>query len=244
MSSEAGVPSCSARSSSLSSAAAMPSKRNRTSSVCNLSRILVSLEIEEVPGHLFQDQGLQALKIKEAEAQGLLDGGKEWSRRIGPLQLEQTAQRPHTASIGALLEISRIALKTRMIPAQQLLLERRAAVCPRWRGMMTRERGARIALTDEPPMAGDLAAATVDDDLGGMLVHTHRLSDQSLWHRVAVRVDRDVAVQIDNALENLVDRRQHARQGLKMRLLRRSEEHTSELQSLRHLVCRLLLEKK
>src|SRR5215212_11884852 len=28
------------------------------------------------------------------------------------------------------------------------------------------------------------------------------------------------------------------------RLLRRSEEHTSELQSLRHLVCRLLLEKK
>src|SRR5262245_66623557 len=28
------------------------------------------------------------------------------------------------------------------------------------------------------------------------------------------------------------------------RRLRRSEEHTSELQSLRHLVCRLLLEKK
>src|SRR5438045_9475120 len=28
------------------------------------------------------------------------------------------------------------------------------------------------------------------------------------------------------------------------RSLRRSEEHTSELQSLRHLVCRLLLEKK
>src|SRR5947199_7922867 len=28
------------------------------------------------------------------------------------------------------------------------------------------------------------------------------------------------------------------------RLLERSEEHTSELQSLRHLVCRLLLEKK
>src|SRR5262245_63702475 len=27
-------------------------------------------------------------------------------------------------------------------------------------------------------------------------------------------------------------------------ILRRSEEHTSELQSLRHLVCRLLLEKK
>src|SRR5437899_4518778 len=30
----------------------------------------------------------------------------------------------------------------------------------------------------------------------------------------------------------------------KRRMKRRSEEHTSELQSLRHLVCRLLLEKK
>src|SRR5258705_4996607 len=33
-------------------------------------------------------------------------------------------------------------------------------------------------------------------------------------------------------------------QAEKLALLRRSEEHTSELQSLRHLVCRLLLEKK
>src|ERR1035438_10586197 len=32
--------------------------------------------------------------------------------------------------------------------------------------------------------------------------------------------------------------------GLRMTFFIRSEEHTSELQSLRHLVCRLLLEKK
>src|ERR1035441_8945901 len=32
--------------------------------------------------------------------------------------------------------------------------------------------------------------------------------------------------------------------GMKWPFLSRSEEHTSELQSLRHLVCRLLLEKK
>src|SRR5262245_62883665 len=32
--------------------------------------------------------------------------------------------------------------------------------------------------------------------------------------------------------------------GEKQQVLLRSEEHTSELQSLRHLVCRLLLEKK
>src|SRR5262245_63616913 len=34
------------------------------------------------------------------------------------------------------------------------------------------------------------------------------------------------------------------RRGDRLRALARSEEHTSELQSLRHLVCRLLLEKK
>src|SRR5205814_8775060 len=34
------------------------------------------------------------------------------------------------------------------------------------------------------------------------------------------------------------------RRGRQHRTLSRSEEHTSELQSLRHLVCRLLLEKK
>src|SRR5437899_4700746 len=33
-------------------------------------------------------------------------------------------------------------------------------------------------------------------------------------------------------------------QGRRLRQYQRSEEHTSELQSLRHLVCRLLLEKK
>src|SRR5438045_4574492 len=32
--------------------------------------------------------------------------------------------------------------------------------------------------------------------------------------------------------------------GIRKLLAKRSEEHTSELQSLRHLVCRLLLEKK
>src|ERR1035438_10687866 len=38
--------------------------------------------------------------------------------------------------------------------------------------------------------------------------------------------------------------KQQALQHLTTDQLRRSEEHTSELQSLRHLVCRLLLEKK
>src|SRR5258705_5886241 len=60
---------------------------------------------------------------------------------------------------------------------------------------------------------------------------------------------RDV---VHRELEGVQVGRQHAlvdvrdrcwqRQGAEVRV--RSEEHTSELQSLRHLVCRLLLEKK
>src|SRR5207244_8860892 len=41
-----------------------------------------------------------------------------------------------------------------------------------------------------------------------------------------------------------VERVMHGARDLERRLLERSEEHTSELQSPDHLVCRLLLEKK
>src|SRR5205814_6206674 len=49
-------------------------------------------------------------------------------------------------------------------------------------------------------------------------------------------------------LSKFVTRKTHHQSALSTRLwptdISRSEEHTSELQSLRHLVCRLLLEKK
>src|SRR6516225_4371851 len=139
MSSGAGVASRSARSSSLSSAAAMPSKRRRASSVCSLSRIVVFIaEIEEVAGHVLQDQRLQALKVEQAEAQGLLDAGKEGTGWIRPLELNQPAQGARTPPVGALFERRGIALEARMIAAQELLLERRAAVYPRGRRMMPR----------------------------------------------------------------------------------------------------------
>src|SRR5262245_62967695 len=46
------------------------------------------------------------------------------------------------------------------------------------------------------------------------------------------------------ALPHLLDQLGKGRPVLRCGLWHRSEEHTSELQSLRHLVCRLLLEKK
>src|SRR5262245_65354410 len=73
----------------------------------------------------------------------------------------------------------------------------------------------------------------------------------TLFRSLDVDVDRD-RVRVVHRLEPLALRRlrvrgRHGRvrslvQGLAERS--RSEEHTSELQSLRHLVCRLLLEKK
>src|SRR5437899_8355833 len=44
--------------------------------------------------------------------------------------------------------------------------------------------------------------------------------------------------------QRLDPREGHDEQGAEEAVVQRSEEHTSELQSLRHLVCRLLLEKK
>ena len=106
-----------------------------------------------------------------------------------------------------------------MIAAQELLLQCRATVCPRGRRMMSRRGVPGIALADQPGMAGDLGAATIDDDLGGMLVGADRLPDQALGHRVSVGVDRDIAVQINDTLEDLAYRRQDAGQRSKMRLL-------------------------
>src|SRR3712207_8037646 len=70
----------------------------------------------------------------------------------------------------------------------------------------------------------------------GMVYFDARLS--ATWPTVEVRV-ADVALRVDDAvlLTGLV-------RGLVETAARRSEEHTSELQSRQYLVCRLLLEKK
>src|SRR5205814_10206844 len=67
-----------------------------------------------------------------------------------------------------------------------------------------------------------------------------RESDQLQRRREAVRRRAERMGRMDERLRP-GDVRRHARE-CAVRV--RSEEHTSELQSLRHLVCRLLLEKK
>jgi hypothetical protein len=44
-----------------------------------LSHVSIAVEIEEVAGHMLQDQRLQTPKIEQAEPQGLIDGGREWA---------------------------------------------------------------------------------------------------------------------------------------------------------------------
>src|SRR3712207_7680314 len=75
------------------------------------------------------------------------------------------------------------------------------------------------------------------------------------WVSVAPRADFEAHLQRTRVLKPVpgegvwtvpcfVVRKDSRRRGIATRLLGRSEEHTSELQSRQYLVCRLLLEKK
>src|SRR3712207_7064608 len=57
-------------------------------------------------------------------------------------------------------------------------------------------------------------------------------------------LERRDGIRVRDARERRRHARERARVALELLELRRSEEHTSELQSRQYLVCRLLLEKK
>src|SRR5262245_65351107 len=72
---------------------------------------------------------------------------------------------------------------------------------------------------------------------------TRRSSDLGTGTFRISRKERETWL-VASSVEDSVQRRSTQRENCYSRLRTRSEEHTSELQSLRHLVCRLLLEKK
>src|SRR5258705_7022234 len=80
------------------------------------------------------------------------------------------------------------------------------------------------------------------------LFRSDRLEHLDLFvtHRLAVDPRRRLHAQVREHLQEVVLHHVADHAGLQVlaNLCMRSEEHTSELQSLRHLVCRLLLEKK
>jgi hypothetical protein len=75
---------------------------------------------------------------------------------------------------------------------------------------------ARIALFGEPRMVRELRATPVDPDVSRILVDGDRSPDEAFRDRVAIGVNGDVTVKVDNALEHLVDRRKSTGQRLQI----------------------------
>jgi hypothetical protein len=74
----------------------IPCRRSCAISARSLSRITVlpGVQREEVAGHLFEEQRLEAAEIEQAVLQRLFDGGDERTAWVGPLQADQAAQCP------------------------------------------------------------------------------------------------------------------------------------------------------
>jgi hypothetical protein len=89
---------------------------------------------------------------------------------------------------------------------QQRVLGRRAAALSDRDGMMTRQGALGIALADQSPVNGDCQVLAADMDLGRQFVDRDRLADVTFGDGITIGVDRDIAVQIDDAFEQLVDR--------------------------------------
>src|SRR4051812_45380801 len=210
----------SVRASSASSASAMPCRRSWSIRARSLSRIIVlpDAECEEVAGDLFEDEILQPAEVEQAVLQSLFDGG-ERSVRVGAFHLDQPAKRSPVACMTALLKSGGVTIKAWVMAGQQGFLGRCAAALPDRNGMMTGQGAPGIALADQPAVNGDREILAADMDLGRRLVDGDRLADVALGNRVAIGVDRDIAVQIDDAFQQLVDRRQRIGQRHKVWLL-------------------------
>src|ERR1035441_6343468 len=106
-------------------------------------------------------------------------------------------------------------------------------------------RVGRIAYGHEPRSVAQFAFQVIEVERAVLLANIRYLDDHSLFLKCLP--GREIGVMIESSQENLIARpqlssnRPRQRKGKGGHVLTRSEEHTSELQSLRHLVCRLLL---
>src|ERR1700727_672319 len=201
----------SARASSASSASAMPCKRSWSISARSLSCIFVlpdPSERKEIAGDLFEDEVFQAAEVEQAVLKGLFDGGDERAGRVSAFHLDQSAQRPPVARMTAQLEGGCVTIEAWVVAGQQRFLCRRAAALPDRNGVMTGQCVPGIALADQPPVNGDGQVLATDMDLGRQFVDADRLADETFWDGITIGVDRNIAVRVNNAFQQLVDRRQ------------------------------------
>src|SRR5262245_62688477 len=116
---------------------------------------------------------------------------------------------------------------------------------------LTEQLGQTFFVENHPGANGivgaDIVAKAAPDGYTLMVYSSGLISNKSLYKKLPYDTDKDFAP-ISNLVDNgglfITVNPGVPANSLKELIELRSEEHTSELQSLRHLVCRLLLEKK
>src|SRR2546429_6501674 len=98
-----------------------------------------------------------------------------------------------------------------------------------------RETGSRWQQSSLQAISGPLKGERLE-------LYPFLLTDWNEWHRL--HPDTLVLKPLPGYADRIPERNEMIRQGLSGKGVARSEEHTSELQSRLHLVCRLLLEIK
>src|ERR1700755_3542221 len=131
----------------------MPCRRSWAISARSLSRITIlpGVQREEVAGHLFEDQRLQAAEIEQAVPQRLFDGGEERTAWVGSFHADQTAQCPPAPPVATLLESANVPVETGVRAPQQGLFASRATVLPNRDGMVTGQGVPGLTFADQPP---------------------------------------------------------------------------------------------
>src|SRR5690554_7488909 len=109
---------------------------------------------------------------------------------------------------------------------------------------MDNSNSAKLELSTIPPI-------NLEKRLGYLIRYPHGCLEQStsgafpqLYLSSLIEIDAKTKVRIDNNVRSVINKIQKHQLNDGGLAFWRSEEHTSELQSRPHLVCRLLLEKK
>src|SRR5208337_2167611 len=100
----------------------MPCRRScaiRARSLSRITTILPGVQREEVAGHPFEDQRLEAAEVEHSVLQRLFDGGDERTAWVGPFHADQTAQCPPAPPVATLLESGNVTVETGVMRAQQ-----------------------------------------------------------------------------------------------------------------------------
>jgi hypothetical protein len=139
------------------------------------------VQIEELAGHVLEDEPFQAPQIEQRVAKRLLDGGQKRRFGIGAFEIEQPAQLRHAAPGCAVLERGHVRIEHAMAPEQCLLLGRgTCAMAPARRGMVRAHETHGILLADAPAVLGHGPVLEEYQDLLEVLVHLHGFGHEAL----------------------------------------------------------------